>query len=120
MEVMDAIRTLYSCRKYLDLPVEMDKIGIVLEAGRLSQSAGNIQNWRFILVRDSGARRAIADACIHQDWMSEAPVHIVVCAELKRITDFYGVRGERLYAVQNCAVALENMMLAAHSLGLGS
>ena len=120
MEVMEAIRSQYSCRKYLDLPVELDKIGIVLEAGRLAPSAGNIQNWRFVLIRDPGTRRGIADACLQQTWIEQAPVHIVICAELKRITDFYGVRGERLYAVQNCAIALQNMMLAASSIGLGT
>ncbi len=120
MEVMDAIRGIYSCRKYLDVPVELDKIGLVLEAGRLSQSAGNLQNWRFILVREPSQRKALADAALSQRWMEEAPVHIAVCAEIKRVTDFYGVRGERLYAVQNCAIALSNMMLVAHSIGLGS
>ena len=119
MEVMEAIRNLYSCRKYLDVPVELDKLGQVLEAGRLSQSAGNIQNWRFVLVRDPAQRKVLADASLDQRWMEEAPVHIVVCSEMKRITDFYGVRGERLYAVQNCAIALSNMMLVAHSIGLG-
>ncbi|MEK6968321.1 MAG: nitroreductase family protein [Nanoarchaeota archaeon] len=120
MEVMEAIRGLYSCRKYLDVPVEMDKLGQVLEAGRLSQSAGNLQNWRFVLVRDPAQRHLLAEAALQQRWMEEAPVHIVICSEMKRITDFYGVRGERLYAVQNCAVALSNMMLVAHSIGLGS
>lgn len=119
MEVMDAIRTLYSCRKYLDLPVELDKLGQVLEAGRISQSAGNLQNWRFVLVRDPTQRRALSEAALQQHWMEEAPVHIVICSEVKRITDYYGVRGERLYAVQNCAVALSNMMLVANSIGLG-
>ena len=119
MEVMDAIRTLRSVRKYLDVPVEMGKISVVLEAGRLSMSAGNLQNWRFILVREPDKRKEMADACLQQYWMERAPVHIVIVSDTKRVTDFYGVRGERLYAVQNCAIAMENMMLAAHDLGLG-
>lgn len=119
MELLDAIRTLKSVRRYLDVPIEMGKLAVVLEAGRLSISTGNLQNWRFIIVREADKRKALAEACLQQYWMERAPVHLVIVSDTKRITDFYGVRGERLYGVQNCAIALGNMMLAANSIGLG-
>lgn len=120
MEVFECISTRRSIRKYLDIPVEWDKIGTILEAGRLAPSSGNIQDWNFIVVQDEDKRKAIAEASLKQHWMSKAPVHIVVCADLKKSERFYGVRGNRLYSIQNCAAATENMLLTAHSLGLGA
>lgn len=119
MEVIDAIRTRRSIRKYLETPVEMDKIGMVLDAGRSAPSAGNLQNWKFVFVTDKAKRQSIASACLQQHWMETAPVHLVIVAEPLRAQQFYGIRGERLYSIQNCAAVIQNMLLAAHSLGLG-
>jgi nitroreductase len=120
MDAIECIMTRRSIRNYLEVPVEWDKIGTILDAGRFAPSSGNIQDFKFVVVKDEGSRKAIADACLRQYWMSKAPVHIVVCSEIKKSTSFYGIRGERLYSIQNCAAAIENMMLAANALGLGT
>lgn len=120
MDVFECVTTRRSVRKYLDTPVEWDKVGTVLEAGRAAPSAGNLQNWRFVVVLDKDKRHQIADAALQQSWMKNAPLHIIVCSEPKKAEQFYGLRGERLYSVQNCAAAIQNMLLTAHSLGLGS
>ncbi len=120
MEVFECISTRRSIRKYLDIPVEWDKVGTILEAGRLAPSSGNMQDFKFIVVQDEEKRKAIAEASLRQHWMSKAPVYIVVCADLKKSERFYGVRGSRLYSIQNCAAAIENMLLTAHSLDLGA
>ena len=62
----------------------------------------------------------IADACLQQNWMTTAPVHIVVCGIEDLGKQFYGIRGERLYTLQNCAASIQNMLLAAKDLGLGT
>jgi len=120
MDAIKCILTRRSIRKYLDIPVEWDKIGTILEAGRLAPSAGNLQNWKFIIVLDKEKRIAIANACLQQNWMIKAPVHIIIYAVPERAKQFYGVRGERLYTIQNCAAAAMNMLLAANALGLGA
>ncbi|OIO63496.1 nitroreductase [Candidatus Woesearchaeota archaeon CG_4_10_14_0_2_um_filter_33_10] len=120
MEVFECISTRRSIRKYLDIPVEWDKVGTILEAGRLAPSSGNIQDYNFIVVQDEDKRKTIAEASLRQHWMSKAPVYIIVCADLKKSERFYGVRGSRLYSIQNCAAAIENMLLTAHSLDLGA
>jgi len=117
---MEAIRTRRSIRKYLQVPVEWHKIGAMIEAGKAAPSSGNIQNWRFVLVTDKEKRIAIAEACLKQYWMSEAPLHIVVVGMPEPAKAHYGIRGERLYTIQNCAAAIQNIMIAATSLGLGS
>jgi len=120
MEVFECISTRRSIRQYLDIPIEWDKVGTILEAGRLAPNSGNIQDWNFIVVQDEDKRKAIAEASLRQHWMSKAPVYIIVCADLKKSERFYGIRGNRLYSIQNCAAAIENMLLTAHSLGLGA
>lgn len=120
MEVLECIKTRRSTRKFLDVPVEWDKVGTIVDAGRSAPNSGNLQNWKFIVVLDQDKRKEIAEACLKQFWMERAPVHIIVCAEPEKAKRFYGIRGERLYSIQNCAASVENMLLTAHSLGLGS
>jgi nitroreductase len=98
----------------------MEKIGKILEAGRAAPSSGNLQNWMFIVVDDEGKRKKIAEACFQQDWMAKAPIHLVVCSKPLEAQRFYGIRGERLYSIQNAAAAAENMLLMAHDQGLGA
>ncbi len=120
MEVLECIKTRRSTRKFLDVPVEWDKIGTIVDAGRSAPTSGNLQNWKFIVVLDEEKRKEISEACLKQFWMERAPVHIVICSEPEKAKRFYGIRGERLYSIQNCAASAENMILTAHSLGLGS
>ncbi len=56
MDVMEAIRARRSVRAYQDRPVEEEKLNCVLEAGRLAPSAKNLQDWKFIIVRDKERR----------------------------------------------------------------
>lgn len=120
MDAIECIQKRRSVRKYKDKAVEWDKIANILEAGRLAPSSGNIQNWKFVVVREYANRKKIAKACFDQEWVEEAPVLIVVTGEPEQGERFYGSRGERLYTVQNCAAAVENMLLAATGLELGS
>lgn len=120
MEVFEAIRTRRSIRKYKDKQVSWDNIVTIMQAGKYAPSAGNLQNWKFIVVKDDAKRKAIAKACMQQEWMEIAPVYIVVVAEPEKAERYYGTRGARLYTIQGCAAAMENMLLTAHSLGLGA
>lgn len=109
-----------SIRKFMDIDVERTKLGIVFEAGAHAPSAGNIQNWKFFFVKREDLKKKIADACMQQSWIATAPVIIVIASEPDKAAQFYGVRGERLYSVQNCAAVAQNMLLAAHDQGLAS
>ena len=120
MDVFEAIRTRRSIRKYKDKQVPWDNVITILQAGKYAPSAGNLQNWKFIVVKSDAKRKAITKACLQQEWMEQAPVFIVVVSEPKKAERFYGTRGARLYTLQGCAASIENMLLTAHSLGLGS
>ena len=120
MNVFEAIATRRSIRKFTVQDVPMEILGIIMDAGRYAPSTNNIQNWRFVIVKNPESKQRLAEASLQQMWIAEAPVIIVVCAETEKIKRFYGVRGERLYAVQNCAAAIQNMLLTAHALGLAA
>ena len=120
MEVFDAIRTRRSIRKFKDKQVPWDNIVTIMQAGKYAPNAGNLQNWKFIVVKSDANRKAITKACLQQEWMEQAPIFIVVVAEPEKAERYYGTRGARLYTIQNCAAAMENMLLTAHSLGLGA
>lgn len=118
MDVLECIFTRRSVRKFSDAPVEWEKVGILVEAAAHAPSSGNLQNWKFVVVTDKNKRAEIAESALQQRWIAKAPVHIVVCAEPEKVEQFYGIRGERLYSIQNCGAAIENLLLAAHELGL--
>jgi len=120
MDVYEAILKRRSIRKYMDMPVEWDKLGKVVDAGRLAPCAGNLQSWKFVVVTEKELRNQLSEACLKQYWMQTAPVHIVVCAEITKLSRFYGIRGERLYSIQSCAAAAESMILMATSIGLAT
>jgi nitroreductase len=119
MDALECIATRRTIRKFLDIPVEFEKVGNVLDAGRYAPSAGNLQDWKFILVTDDKMRQEVAKACVEQFWLATAPVIIIVCTEPERTKRFYGKSGEK-YSIQNGAAVVQNMLLAAHAEGLGS
>jgi len=116
MDVLDAIRTRKSVRKYLNKVVEKEKLLAVLEAGRLAPSASNRQEWRFVVVSDREAKRKLAEAANSQSFVGEASIVIVACAE----TDDHVMRcGQACYPI-DVAIALDHITLAAVELGLGT
>src|SRR3989338_141407 len=119
MELDQVIKERKSVRKFKSLNVPWYIISECLEAAIQAPSSGNVQNWRFIIIRNKETREKIAKICDEQYWMLKAPMLIVVCSEVTKIKRMFGARGEALYAVQNCSAAIQNMLLKAHELGLG-
>ena len=120
MDIFDVIQKRRSVRKFLEVPLDWEHVGQIIEAGRMAPTAGNVQDVRFCVVLDPGTREKIAEACYQQYWMSKAPVHIVVGVETQKTEAFYGHRGKEVYAAQNAAAATMSMVLAAEALGLST
>lgn len=120
MDVINAILDRRSIRKYLNKPVEFEKITLILKAGINAPSSGNLQDYRFIIITDKDLIRNIAEHCTEQYWIAQAPALVLVCSDTERAESYYGLRGKRLYSVQNAAAAVQNMLLAAHDLDLGA
>ncbi|MDD4446823.1 MAG: nitroreductase family protein [Methanothrix sp.] len=115
MDLMQAIRDRRSIRDYRDLPVEEEKLQAVLEAGRLAPSARNMQDWKFIVVKDAATRQKLAVAARDQQFVGQAPVVIAACGT----SDLVMTCGQPAYPI-DVAIALDHMTLAAASLGLGT
>ncbi len=116
MTVLETIKGRYSVRSYLPMPVSEEDLAAVLEAARCSQSARNIQNWRFIVIREEIMRRKLSAAAKGQRSVEEAPVVIVCCGTS---IDYIMTCGQAAYTI-NVAIAMENMALVAHERGLGT
>jgi len=119
-DILELIKSRRTIKHFLPQFVSWDSVSRVIDAGRHAPSSGNIQNWKFIVVYEPDQKQAIAELCYEQYELAQAGVLIVVCAEPEKAERYYGLRGDRLYSVQNCAAAVQNMLLEAHSLGLGS
>ena len=120
MDTLSCIKTRRTIRKFLEVPVEREKLGNILNAGRLAPSAGNLQDWRFVVVFNEEKRKSIAEACQKQYWMELAPIHIIVCSDSSITERFYGKVGKEKFSLQQAGAVIENMLLTAHSEGLGS
>jgi len=126
MEVLEAIRTRRSIRKYKTDPVDDKTLVTVLEAARWAPSWANTQCWRFIVVRDGATKNKLADTLNEtnpaRDAIRNAPLVIVACAELGKAGRKDGelVTDKGDWFMFDVALAMQNLVLAAHSLGLAT
>jgi nitroreductase len=120
MDLREAIFNRRSIRVFKDDVVEDEKLRRVLVDANQAPSAGNLQARDFIVVTDKDAKREIAKAALDQDFIAEAPVVIVVCANRTRSAAKYGRRGAVLYSVLDAALAAQNLMLSCTEERLGS
>ena len=150
MEVMQAIRGRRSIRRYDDRPVPQEIIDELLEAARLAPSTSNLQTWRFKVITDASTRKSLREAAFNQRFVEAAPVVIVACADFNafgdratRTMELLRTRSVRVSlpmllrtlrsgkaedleernltgAIINVSIAVENIVLAAVSLGLGT
>jgi nitroreductase len=118
MDVYEAIRTRQSVRRYRPDPVPDDVLNRVLDAMRLAPSAGNLQPWRFIVVKDAAVREQVAQASNGQDWMAQAPIIIAACGWEDRA---YSAMGGYWNALPvDVSIAFDHLTLAAAAEGLGT
>jgi len=120
MEYRDVIAKRRSVRRFnTKLAVSDSDIDALLEAAITAPSAGNIQPWRFFVVRSTEARERLAGA-LGQRWAAAAPVVIVVAVDPRPSAARYSDRGEYLYCIQDTAAAVEHILLTAVDRGLAS
>jgi len=113
---MDALTTIMSrrsIRSYDDRPVEPGLVEGLLRAAMAAPSAGNQQPWRFVVVTGRETLDRLSTTSPYAGMLASAPLAVVVCGD---------TIGERHpgYWVEDCSAAMENLLLAAHALGLGA
>ncbi|HEQ60258.1 MAG TPA: nitroreductase family protein [Firmicutes bacterium] len=108
MDAMECLKTRRSVRSFKAEPVPEEVVREIVDAGRLAATARNVQPWEFVVVTDSALRQKLAGIMEYGKFIAEAPVCIVVlCQETK-------------YYLEDGCAATENLLLAAHALGLGA
>jgi nitroreductase len=116
MTFIELARKRCSIRKYRDIPVEEEKLTMVLEAGRIAPSAVNYQPWYFIVVREEELKQRIFST-YGRKWIRQAPVVLVICGDHSR-------SWRRADGKDHCdidvAIAVDHMTLAAAELDLGT
>ena len=111
MEALQAILERRSIRRYRPDPVPDEHLKQILETCHQAPSAANRQPWHFVVVGDSEQKQRVAQACDGQTWMADA-AYIVVAVGLPQVSD-------KWYKV-DVAIAIENLVVAAYSLGYGT
>ncbi|MEM5948274.1 nitroreductase family protein [Spirochaetia bacterium 38H-sp] len=112
---LDYIFSRRSIRKYKPDPVEDSSLELILKAAMSAPSAVAKDPWRFVIIDDFELKKKTADALPHGKFLVDAPVGILVCGDLSAAHG--GLEG---YLIQDCSAAIENLLLAVNSLGLGA
>jgi nitroreductase len=110
MDVQEAIQVRKSVRSYDSKQVPDDALGRVLEAGRISPSASNLQPWHFIVVKDPERRKALSGGR-YAKFLAESPVVIIGCGNTKASPKWYPI---------DVSIALQQMVIVATAEGLGT
>jgi len=126
MEVIEAIKSRRSIRRYKSTPVKEEDLKVVLEAARWAPSWSNTQCGKFVVGRDPTIKARLANTLNPENRsvvaIKDAPVLIAACAELGKSGYFDGKpstdKGD--WYMFDVALAMQNLVLAAHSLGLGT
>ncbi len=113
METMDAIFSRKIIRKYLPKPVTCDLIENILKAGMNAPSAGDEQPWHFVIIDKHYLLQKISEIHPYAKMLKDAPAAVLVCGDqnVLKFKDLW---------IQDCSAASENMLLAAHDMGLGA
>jgi nitroreductase len=115
MTIMETIRKRYSCRLYQEKAVEQDKLDTILEAARLAPSARNMQDWRFVVITETGTKRQVAECTNRPEVFEKAGIIIAACSNSDHV-----MRCGQAIAPIDVAIALEHICLQATELGLGT
>lgn len=113
MELFEALFSRRSIRKFTQQPVSAKQVQQMLTAAMAAPSAGNAQPWRFVVVTDRALLDALSTINPYTAMAKQAPLAIVVCADLD-------AEKYKNYWVQDCSAAMQNLLLAAHALHLGA
>lgn len=120
MELENCILGRRSIRRFRpgNVPDELILTGLRLASA--APSAGNSQEWEYIIVRDRVQKERLTNASLGQRSILESDVTVVFCGNLERISARYGKRGQEFYVFQDVAAAIQNFLLYIYSQGLGA
>jgi nitroreductase len=120
MDAIEALLTRKMVRSFTKQPLMNDQIDTLLKVMVAAPSGGNRQPWRIVVVQDQKVKEALAAAAFGQQFITQAPVVFVVSRMPSESEARYGARGRDLYSFQDTAAMVENLLVAAHAMGLAA
>ena len=120
MDYFEIVNERHSTRAFTDCPVEAKKVQKILETANRAPSAGGLQGYEIYRIIKPEHRSALVQAALGQDFVAEAPIVLVFCANPARSAVRYKQRGVQLYSIQDATIACTFAMLAATALGLST
>jgi len=118
MDFQNLILSRRSIRKYTDAPIGRDKLKIMLEAAMAAPSAVAKDPWAFYAVRKRSVLNSMTEVLPHGKMLSRAAAAVVICGFPAKA--HLGETGEPGYMLQDCSAAVENLILSAQGMGIGS
>lgn len=112
MDGIDVLMTRRSIRQYTPKSLTEHEVDVLLRAAMAAPSAGNQQPWRFVVMTDPARLAELSEATPYAKMIASAPLAIAVCGDTT-------AEKHAGYWVQDCSAAVQNMLLAAHAIGLG-
>lgn len=113
METIEALLTRRSIRKYKDQKIEKDKMDLILKSAMYAPSAMNLQAWHYVVIDDNKIMEETIKSIPHAELLKQTPAAILVCGDAE-------IEKNESWMIQNCSAAIQNILLAAHGLGIGS
>jgi len=131
-QMNETLRTILShrtCRRYTDQPVSDETLNLLLASAQSAPTKSNLQQYSIVVVRDPDLRRQLGDLVPAMEWLARAPVVLVFLGDVRRIRRLAEMRGHEyqnnnadtfMNAAVDSALAMQNLITAAESIGLGT
>lgn len=113
MDLQDALLNRRSIRKYKDQKISKDDLNSILKAAMYAPTAMNLQAWQFILIDDKNILIETIKSIPYAEMLKQSAAAILVCGDS-------AVEKNESWLIQNCSAAIQNILLSAHGLGIGS
>lgn len=120
MDVIGAINSRRTIRNFQSKTIPDKVLYAILDAGNQAPAAGSYYNWRFIIVTDLANKSVLANASYEQEFITGAPVLVLICSDPDALKNDFGDEKGKEYALQNSSAAMQNILLAAYNFGVGS
>jgi nitroreductase len=119
-DFFDLVRFRQSIRAFQPLPVEEEKLQRIIAAANSAPSAGNLQGYEMVVIRQPEMIKALVPALFNQAFVAQAPLLLMFCTNARRSAVKYGHQGGEFFSLQDATIACAYAELAAAQLGLGT
>ena len=113
MEIQEALLNRRSIRKYKDQKISKENINSILKAAMYAPSAMNLQAWQFIVIDKNEILTETVNSIPYAEILKQSAAAIIVCGDSE-------IEKNESWLLQNCSASIQNILLAAHGLGIGS